>query len=733
MEPLKQNELAQAIKKMRTKSDKRIDRMRSIIKKIQEPQQILKGSQGDSFHWKGEATATTPYRKNDVVHFDGSTYVATDTVVGFSLDSPVWHLMTAKGADGAKGRAGNDGRDGLNGAEGKRGAAGRKGSQGIQGVMGLIWRGQYRLGVSYVVGDVVGLHGSAYVCIGDTEQSPPAGFGWEVLAVQGEQGVRGMKGEKGTDGTTDAGMLTGTTLAENVVTSSLTTVGTLTSLRVINPISGSITGNAATATTATSATTATTAGTVTTAAQPTITSVGTLTSINTSGVITGTNTTASTSSTTGAVIVAGGAGIAKDSYINGLIVGVGGTGAGISATNTAFGVNALGNSTGTNCLGIGNAAGYSNSGGNVTAYGNSACQSNSGTQVVGIGGSTLANNTASNCVGVGHAAMVNNSGTESVGIGVWTIGTLGAGSSGTHNVGIGHQAGSVNTTGARGTFIGRNSGVANTTGVDNTFVGSTSGDSCTDGTLNVCVGSNADLAASGNTNSIVIGASAVGLGSNTTVIGTSSTTETKLFGQLTLDATACISAASATALALKTVVPAGTGVTPTIQIICPSSATALTSGTAAQNVFSPVGFDTITVQASTTYMFDGLYIIKTTGGVTHTISMSFALSGGASITNCSWTTLSHAQAAPPVVTAAIVQYMQLFAAVAGGAVNATNTTAFNIVKFQGIMRVNAAGSVVPQITFSAAPGGTNTLEIGSYLSFYPIGSNTIDSVGTAIG
>ena len=204
MEQIKQNELAKAIKKLRTKSDGRIDRMRSIIKKIQEPQQILKGSQGDSFHWNGEATATTPYRKNDVVHFEGSTYVATDTVVGFSLDSPVWHLMTAKGADGVKGRAGKDGRDGLNGAEGKRGAAGRKGAQGIQGVMGLVWRGQYRLGVSYVVGDVVGLHGSAYVCIGDTEQSPPAGFGWEVLAVQGEQGVRGSMGITGAQGATGA-------------------------------------------------------------------------------------------------------------------------------------------------------------------------------------------------------------------------------------------------------------------------------------------------------------------------------------------------------------------------------------------------------------------------------------------------------------------------------------------------------------------------------------------------
>jgi hypothetical protein len=40
----------------------------------------------------------------------------------------------------------------------------------------------------------------------------------------------------------------GTTLASNVVTSSLTSVGTLTNLTVTNPISGSVTGNAATAT-----------------------------------------------------------------------------------------------------------------------------------------------------------------------------------------------------------------------------------------------------------------------------------------------------------------------------------------------------------------------------------------------------------------------------------------------------------------------------------------------------
>jgi hypothetical protein len=54
--------------------------------------------------------------------------------------------------------------------------------------------------------------------------------------------------------TIDAGTLSGTTLASNVVNSSLTSVGTLTNLTVTNPIAGSITGNASTATLAANAT-----------------------------------------------------------------------------------------------------------------------------------------------------------------------------------------------------------------------------------------------------------------------------------------------------------------------------------------------------------------------------------------------------------------------------------------------------------------------------------------------
>ena len=88
----------------------------------------------------------------------------------------------------------------------------------------------------------------------------------------------------------DAGTLTGTTLNATVTGSSLTSVGTLVDLTVTNPISGSITGNAATATLATNATTATTAGNITATANTTLTSLSSLATVGTitSGVWSGT-------------------------------------------------------------------------------------------------------------------------------------------------------------------------------------------------------------------------------------------------------------------------------------------------------------------------------------------------------------------------------------------------------------------------------------------------------------
>lgn len=424
----------------------------------------------------------------------------------------------ADGTSGIDGKAGADGANGRNGIDGVAGAPGAMGEQGEQGDAGMVWRGTYRSDLEYWIGDVVGVSGSAYVCVAATNQAPPVGFGWELLVSRGAQGIRGIKGDAAVAGAADAGTLTGATLAPNVLASSLQSVGTLTGLA-------------------------------------------------SSGQINCTLATQSTSTTTGAIKTAGGMGIGKAVFI----------GQGITA------------------------AGNADFGGDFF--------------IAGIFSST------------------------------------------------------------------------DTTDSTSPITGST------------------------------IIAGGVGISKDLFVNG-----------KVDLGASALISAPTATALAIQSVVPAGTGITPTVQLICPSAALALTSGATAQNAFSVLG--AISVQAATTYMFDGFYLIKTTGATTHTISMSFALTT-ATITNCTWTTMSYPLASTPT-SAVRAQDGNFFAAVGGGLVNSTNATAFNVVKFEGIMRVNAAGNVVPQITFSAAPGGTNTMEIGSYLRFYPIGSNTVNAIGTAI-
>ena len=355
------------------------------------------------------------------------------------------------------------------------------------------------------------------------------------------------------------------------------------------------------------------------------------------------STTVSTSSTTGALIVAGGAGIAKNSFINGHSIGVGLL---ASQTNLAFGINAL---AATITGGVDNTA--------IGAYALDAC----------------------------------TSGTLNSGLGANALGAL-------------------------------------TTGGSNVGIGSTAGSNLTTGSNNTIIGAAATVSAVGDSNSIVIGKSAVGLGTNTTVIGVSTTTSTKIFGTLTLDDTALISSSSATAKAIKSTVPAGTGVTPTVQIICPSSAQSLLSQTATQPVFSTPQ-DTITLQASTTYMFEGVYLLST-GTTSHATAMSFVLTT-ATMTNCTWITSASAPAALNATAAGVTT--AIWNSVTGGNVNSANVQPYTTIKFNGVMRVNAAGTLVPNIAFSVAPGGTNTTMIGSYLAFYPIGSNTIDFVGSAIG
>lgn len=107
------------------------------------------------------------------------------------------------------------------------------------------------------------------------------------------------------------------------------------------------------------------------------------------------------------------------------------------------------------------------------------------------------------------------------------------------SVGIGHSALYRLTTGNYNIGIGYHSGYGNTTGVGNISIGSLAGTFFANGSTelqspeySIYIGYDARGKDNDDNNSIVIGNQAIGLGANTTVLGNSSTTLTRVFGDI---------------------------------------------------------------------------------------------------------------------------------------------------------------------------------------------------------
>lgn len=285
------------------------------------------------------------------------------------------------------------------------------------------------------------------------------------------------------------------------------------------------------------------------------------------------NITPSTSSATGAFTVAGGFGAGMDSYFNGVRVGRGG---GNNSENIVVGSQAaLGSNTvGYNNIAIGLSALKDNTiGSHNLAIGTRAMEWNlEGQANIAVGMETLRRNTTGHRnIAVGLNALTSNTtGDSNVAVGFLsmeknTIGVynaaLGSGSmqdntEGTGNTALGFAALGGNTTGHSNTTIGMVSMLRNTTGFGNTSVGNHAANHLNGGNRNVMLGAGAGSGQMDGTtplltpensiyiganslghseedyNTIVIGTDAISQGANTTVIGNTSTTRTKLFGKL---------------------------------------------------------------------------------------------------------------------------------------------------------------------------------------------------------
>ena len=176
-----------------------------------------------------------------------------------------------------------------------------------------------------------------------------------------------------------------------------------------------------------------------------------------------------------------------DAVVNGVNIGRGGSNV---ASNTRVGPLALnGNTTGSNNTAIGQSSGVANTTGSLNSF---------------FGSSTGQSNTT-----------------------------------GFYNSFFGMLGGASNTTATQNSYFGAEAAQHNTTGGSNSFFGFRAGRFIADGTTNLTIasnsvflGANTRAAADNQTNQIVIGHTAIGLGSNTTVIGNSSTTFGRWFGNL---------------------------------------------------------------------------------------------------------------------------------------------------------------------------------------------------------
>ena len=177
----------------------------------------------------------------------------------------------------------------------------------------------------------------------------------------------------------------------------------------------------------------------------------------------------------------------------------------------------------------------------LTVTGSLVVSSSAGMTVDGINIGRGGGYNSSNTI-IGNSAGLNNStGGSNTFIG-YLSGQLN--NNGSQNTFIGQNAGGLNTSGNNNTNIGVNAGYANTSGGSNIFLGRDAGrwitDKVTSATItntSIMLGYRTSPLGDSQTNQIVIGYDSTGLGSNTTVLGNSSTVTTAIYGDLLLGTT----------------------------------------------------------------------------------------------------------------------------------------------------------------------------------------------------
>lgn len=135
----------------------------------------------------------------------------------------------------------------------------------------------------------------------------------------------------------------------------------------------------------------------------------------------------------------------------------------------------------------------------------------------------------------------------------------------------------------------------------------------------------------------------------------------------------------------------------------------------------------VSVAASTTYFIRGcLLLTRAAGSTSHTTGIGFG--GTATLTNIVW----WAQCGEGDVATLADSDMIVSQSAANLQVKAASTATTEVIKvtLDGILRVNAAGTFIPQFTYSAAPGGAPVVETNTWFRLDSIGAGSFASIGT---
>lgn len=165
------------------------------------------------------------------------------------------------------------------------------------------------------------------------------------------------------------------------------------------------------------------------------------------------------------------------------------------------------------------------------------------------------------------------------------------------------------------------------------------------------------------------------------------------------------------------------GVVPAIQFMTLTANYTLTSQTAAQKLFNTPANGRFTVKAGTTYKFKcwyGLTSMSSTSG-----SYGFAFSGTATLTSQAWTATASKNASNINIP---LSAMNSFQTAAQTTLVTANTNTNGVAIIEGIVRINAAGTLIPSVSLTVAAAAI--VQAGSYCELVPIGiTNTVTSEG----